>query len=71
MSQNHIQVGLASGFVARDVLEARSLDDAIGRVSVAGQGSGLSANMGIVTDPHRQVCAWAQRCVYIVNASFV
>jgi hypothetical protein len=48
-------VGLASGLVTRDALEARSLDDAIERITVAGQGSGVSANMGILRDPHRQV----------------
>ena len=51
----YAQVGVAVGFISRDVLEARTVDEALERLTVAGQASGISINVGHVNDPHRQV----------------
>lgn len=48
-------VGLAATLVGRDVLEARSLDDAIQRAAVPGQGGAQHLNLGSVREPARHV----------------
>eukprot|EP00316_Scyphosphaera_apsteinii_P024002 CAMPEP_0119330808 /NCGR_PEP_ID=MMETSP1333-20130426/79054_1 /TAXON_ID=418940 /ORGANISM="Scyphosphaera apsteinii, Strain RCC1455" /LENGTH=341 /DNA_ID=CAMNT_0007340269 /DNA_START=134 /DNA_END=1159 /DNA_ORIENTATION=- len=47
--------GLAASFISRDVLDARSMDDAIVRATVPLQGGGARFNLGSVTEPERRV----------------
>ena len=57
-SVDHVQprnggVGVARHFIARSLLEARSLDDAIERVTVPGRASGFSYTIGSI--PERRI----------------
>lgn len=49
----HIKVGLGRHFIARSLLEAESLDDAIRRVTVPGRASGFSYTIGSI--PERRI----------------
>ena len=49
----HVRVGVGRHFIARSLLEARSLDDAIERVTAPGRASGFSYTIGSV--PERRV----------------
>ncbi len=57
-SVDHVQprdagVGVGRHFIARSLLEARSLDDAIGRATVPGRASGFSYTIGSI--PERRI----------------
>ena len=51
----NVSVGLGTNFVARDVLRATSIDDAVARATVSGQGNGAHFNLGNFHRPHQQV----------------
>ncbi len=49
----HVRTGIGRNFIARSLLEARSLHDAVERVTIAGRASGFSFTIGSV--PERRV----------------
>lgn len=45
-----VQIGLSRHFLARSLLDARSLDEAVGNVTVAGRAAGFNYNIGSLTE---------------------
>ena len=50
----NVSIGLGTNFVARDVLRSTSLDDAVKRATVKGQGNGQHFNLGNTRTPLHQ-----------------
>jgi hypothetical protein len=59
VSPRQVRVGLARHFIARSLFDARSLDDAIRRATVAGRAAGFTYNIGSL----------AERCMVSVEVA--
>jgi hypothetical protein len=50
VAPRRVRVGLGRHFIARSLLEARSLDDAIRRITAPGRAAGFNYNIGLLSD---------------------
>lgn len=50
LSPRHVRVGLGRHFIARSLLDARSLDDAVKRATVSGRAAGFNYNIGSISE---------------------